>query len=438
MFQENLELETIGKCSRMIDLLEEIEQRIVFKQRRKVYYPPRIRSKSSISVDIIENKDELEDRLEKLIDQLQSQQASFHYQEGKCGPKIYLQKRFKIKRKNTRESKTLNKINKIKDIIQNKTLNIYQVSKEAKCGFKFAKKIVRELESIDGLTPFHQIDDDEDLKDLIEEIDTILSVKPYYTSKEVLEVFKKQGRPSISGKMIRQLIRKTGRRWCSEKKIGIKKKGKLTKMRFIQLKEILGKLCPALADGATPITYIDEVKFVPTQNSSLMWRKTGHDKKKQNRVEKNHLKFICIAASTKEGFQMIQFYSQDIKSQDFQYFLGSLDARWRKMGIHSMNYLMDRASWHHKSYIEALGLANRVWFNASQTPTLNAIENLFSLIKARYRKTERLEGMAEEAYSIRNFFIGIEKSKLLGFEKNHAREVLRKLREAYQYELDEV
>jgi hypothetical protein len=302
------------------------------------------------------------------------------------------------------------------------TPNLAKVCRFAKCSYSLAKRVQQDL-LLDGYPSPFEVQNQKDPQ-LVAELDSSISrVQGSYTTIGDL----KRLHPTFSRKWIAMRLHRTGLRYHK-----MARKRKVERKELYRKKEVIAvisHLAQALINSETVDTfYIDEVHFPLYQTSDKHWTDPNLQDNAlvYNRRPANSGKISAIALCSLKGFEAVQFFTNDVRSEDFLYFLQ--ESLPRVSTKKKVTILADNAAWHTAKSISSTRACKFLHMNAPKLFQANAIENCFSFVRCAFRKRPLVETYEEEVRLLLGIFFDSQNSRRMeGIERNHIRSLLKLL-----------
>ena len=239
----------------------------------------------------------------------------------------------------------------------------------------------------------------------------------YTTIKDIRRLHR-----SFSRKWISRQLRRSGFKYLmmiKRRRIAKKDTNKGTKVI-----STLNHLSEAIAAQDVLTLYVDEVHFPLYQTTTHHWKRPNHPDDPEmvynRRPFPEDQKLSVIALCSLKGFVAVQVYKQDIKAEDFLFFIQEVVARLPK--DKRVTILADNATWHTAKVINESKAGKFLFLNAPGLFRANAIENAFSFVRAEWRKRRHVETLEEEACTLACIFFNPQNSsRFQGIARNHAR-----------------
>lgn len=185
----------------------------------------------------------------------------------------------------------------------------------------------------------------------------------------------------------------------------------------------------ALDDPSTML-YADEMKFPLFQSSYRHWMHPDLPDPTLRNVREAWGPKTMITAMvlcSRDKFLAVSFCDDvEINAQCFVYFL--VNAVQRLPADKKYSILVDNATWHRCKFVDKTEVSNFIFFNMAKMFQLSMIENMFSHIRANFRKRPFLENLQDEvAYIVRLFFDPDNDRKFRAIYRNHLRVLMKYL-----------
>ena len=235
-------------------------------------------------------------------------------------------------------------------------------------------------------------------------------------------------------KDIRRIHRSFSRKWISRqlRRSGFKYLMMVKKRRVAKrdtnmgtkVVSTLNHLSQAIAAEDVLTMYVDEVHFPLYQTTTHHWKRPNHPDDPEmvynRRPFPEDEKLSVIALCSLKGFVAVQVYKQDIKAEDFLFFIQEVLSRIPR--DKKVTILADNATWHTAKVINESKAGKFLFLNAPGLFRANAIENAFSFVRAEWRKRRHVETLEEEACTLAGIFFSPQNaSRFQGIARNHAR-----------------
>ena len=295
--------------------------------------------------------------------------------------------------------------------------NIAEICRSANVSRDMVKKVMSDI-AFCGRTYAYRSPNTKSPTEVARLRDTIQEVAgTYVTIKDIRRLHR-----SFSRKWISRELRRSGFKWLM-----MIKRRRITKKennRGTKVVSMLNQLAQAIPAQDVLSLYVDEVHFPLYQTTTHHWRRpsnSGDEEMVYNRRPfPEDQKLSVIALCSLKGFLAIQVYKQDIKGEDFLYFLQ--EALYRIPSGKKVTILADNATWHTAKVVNQSKAGKYLFFNAPGLFRANAIENAFSFIRAEWRKRRHVETLEEEACTLAHIFFHPQNtSRFVGIARNHAR-----------------
>lgn len=302
-------------------------------------------------------------------------------------------------------------------------LNLAEVCRKTGCSYGLVKRVYSDLLFM-GRPGTYTVPNEKPIQTVAALDNSIAQIQGTYMTISDL----KRQHPSFSRRWIARRMKRTGLRYhLMTKKTKVSKRDRYTKKEVLQ---IVCHLAQVLAnDDKVDSYYVDEVHFPLNQTSARHWTIPDQpaDDLLYNRRPVNDVKLSAIAMCDLKGFVAVQIYLNDIRSEDFLFFMQqALSSVPRK---NKVTVLADNASWHRAANISSAKAIKYLHFNAPGLFLSNAIENSFSFVRSAFRKRPLVSSLEEEAHLLVNIFYDRDNEKRFhGIARNHIRSLLYLLR----------
>lgn len=225
-------------------------------------------------------------------------------------------------------------------------------------------------------------------------------------------------------------LRATGRKWRLNKSVTRKKPAKIIKQEQVpQLHRICQTVVALHKQPGCTVLWEDEMKFPISQVATKFWGLQNEPV--QARPEESENCITAVVICDQHRFRAVQFFAQELKSQDYQFFLMSCVCRFASEGTNKLKIIQDNAPWHQNKEGPAKALLSRlVQSSIPGWPMLNFIESTFSPVRMKYRSSVKGNGLPQRTKNIFQIFDGCNQtSKFAGMFRSYIRSLIKILQE---------
>lgn len=218
---------------------------------------------------------------------------------------------------------------------------------------------------------------------IIDSIRIVYKMNIYFTIKDVIDYVKKKMKINVSYKLVRCLLKKDMNLTYKKCKYSNYVNEYKLKLQTIEFHSLFKKHY----NNNNLVVSIDEIGFSKRLNPLYSWSSKGKTKYIKNKIEsvKNRNTSVC-SCITSDGDIKYEISNKPFNRELFLSFLQNLD--FPKGTI----LLIDNVSFHHskivKEYINEKGWISL--YTPPYSPWYNPIENIFGIIKNRYRKNKNI------------------------------------------------
>lgn len=244
---------------------------------------------------------------------------------------------------------------------------------------------------------------------------------PYFSTQSIKRQLVQSGL-KVSKPMISKMLKSMGLRFLD---IQIKAKSDKYKDRqydLDDLQKILNFLSQGVLEKQVIPIFVDEFIAPLDQIPKKMWRRgRGRQTRSQKRSLNN---WLYVAASADyNGFLTIAIFSQQLKTQDFEFYMTKTHSIVKKYyPSQPVMYFGDRASWHLGPEFQRSPIFKIFKCNQPGLFSINYIEQLFSVIRYLFRTRPFVRLYHEEVALLYHIFkTSNQLIQESGFERNHVR-----------------
>jgi hypothetical protein len=299
--------------------------------------------------------------------------------------------------------------------------SIKDLAKRAKVSPATASRIFKECQSRceveDWKYPHEHSQEVEEMVDAM--IDNPSS--RYYSAAD----FKREIPIPVSKKFVRKRLKAKGYQYKRIKGPFSVKKNNEERYEHPCLQETISMVAQTFGQLEKEIFWLDEVKFPLQSTGQYAWVKEGTKPAYNDRPQNLTLHAICLCDRT--NFKAVQFFLDEIKSNDILYFIKTFLNTY--VTAPETIILLDNATWHKSEDIRQSEVYQFLWFNAPGVFEANLIENAFSAIKTQFRTRKETESLVDELTMMKRLFVDPEnKKRFEGYRKNYLRGLRRMLK----------
>ena len=230
----------------------------------------------------------------------------------------------------------------------------------------------------------------------------------------------------VSRAQICNRLKKSGRKWRLNQAVVKQKHNKVLKPEQIpQLNQICRVVTSLTSQSQDGVFWEDEMKFPVSQVAKKVWGTKDHPG--VSRPDEDQPCITAVVLCSKNGFQAIQFFERELKSEDYQFFLVNCIHKLTNQGLHVNKIIHDNAPWHQlKEGPAHRMLSGLIQANIPGWPMLNLIESTFSPVRMKYRSSVKGRGLQQRATNILQIFQNCNKpSAFAGMFRNYLRTLIK-------------
>ena len=301
-------------------------------------------------------------------------------------------------------------------------INLKEAAKYAGVDVGMARKVRRDMLMKGGVELFEypNLKSEAEVQALTTSIDNITS--GYDTVSDL-----KRAHQGVSRKWILKELHRRGLRYRKMARNTLKPKEKPNSNRICQ---VICHLAEALTCSDVEVLYIDEMHFPLFQTSNKHWTVADPSQNLEellyNRRPSVIGKLTAIALCSTQRVEAVQLFIRDVSAVDFSYFLCHCFQFLPKDKRYTV--LADNATWHTAESVAHTRAGKLLFFNQKGMYQLNMIENVFSFIRAAFRKRELVATIQQGAQLIMKIFFDPQNDeRFKGVFRSHLRNLVKYL-----------
>ena len=288
-----------------------------------------------------------------------------------------------------------------------------EISKRLKASRNTIRKVSAELRIRGRLLPY-TYNNEHPPQEVVALQRHILQEEDPYFSVQTL----KQSHPTFSRRKITSELKKLGFHWKRMRRRALVPQERAPDHGFML--EVMSHLVQGHQREDVEILFADEMKFPLNQTPDYFWAQRGQTDQPEYNNRPDNLMLTAIALCSKRGFEAVQLFTEEVKSNDFLFFIQTAIRGLSKAKRFSI--LLDNATWHKSRLIRESIAWPFLYFNYPGQFRINLIENSFSGVRSLFRRRKVSETLVEEAEEIMRLFRDEENERRFeGYYYNHLR-----------------